>query len=372
MLYYKYVNMRKYIKNKISIIIPTYNEESNIAQLIEELKNEIKNKEFEIIIVDDGSTDNTVENILKVFKNDNNVRVIQREFDRGLLQSIKFALQSITGEFFIVMDGDGQHSPKDINRLINNLSTNDLVIGCRNLDKLKTLSSERVVVSRFFNMLIRVVLSNKISDPLTGFFAGKISLLNKKFFILANSGFKVLLDLIFTNRNKNIKINETEINFKSRVDGKSKLSSQVVFSFFTQLISYVFNGLISSKLIGFIIIGGLGSIIHFSILLSLFNFFEASFILSHSLATVCAATFNFFLNNFLNFFNNRIKKFKDLLISLIKYYLLNFPGFITNIGGAAVAYNILTDSLIISSLIGVLLDTIFKYMVSRTWIWKLN
>ena len=70
MLYYKCVHMRKYIKNKISIIIPTYNEETNIVRLIDELKNEIKNSEFEIIIVDDGSTDNTVENILKVFKND--------------------------------------------------------------------------------------------------------------------------------------------------------------------------------------------------------------------------------------------------------------------------------------------------------------
>ena len=56
--------MRKYIKNKISIIIPTYNEETNIARLIDELKNEIKNSEFEIIIVDDGSTDNT-SNIIK-------------------------------------------------------------------------------------------------------------------------------------------------------------------------------------------------------------------------------------------------------------------------------------------------------------------
>ncbi len=89
--------MRKFIKNKISIIIPTYNEAENINTLLEEIINEVKNKEYEIIIVDDGSNDETVNNIFKNYNQNNKIKVIQREYDRGLLQSIKFALQSISG-----------------------------------------------------------------------------------------------------------------------------------------------------------------------------------------------------------------------------------------------------------------------------------
>ena len=364
--------MRKYIKNKISIIIPTFNEANNIISLLNDLKKFLKEKDFEIIIVDDGSTDNTVNNIFLAFQNDKIIKVIQREFDRGLLQSIKFALQSITGEYFVVMDGDGQHSPNDLSKIINNIEDNDLVVGYRNLQKTNSLSSERIIFSRIFNVILRFVISKKLIDTLTGFFGGKVSLLNKKFFLLANSGFKVLLDLIFSNKKKNIKIKEVEINFRPRSDGQSKLSSQVIFSFLTQLLSYFFNGIISSKLIGFLIIGGFGSIIHFAILLSTFNILEYSFFVSHTLATFSAATINFLANNYLNFFNNRINEINNLIKSLFKYYILNLPGFITNVGGASLAYNLITDSLILSSLFGVLLDTIFKYIISRTWIWKIN
>ena len=56
----------------------------------------------------------------------------------------------------------------------------------------------------------------------------------------------------------------------------------------------------------------------------------------------------------------------------ISNLLSNDSTFITNVGGASLAYNLITDSLILSSLFGVLLDTIFKYIISRTWIWKIN
>ena len=364
--------MRKYIKNRLSIIIPTYNEANNIIGLTTEIIDLMKDKDYEILIVDDGSTDSTVDNIFDHFKDSKNVKVFQREHDKGLLQSIKFALQSMSGEYFVVMDADRQHAPKDINPLVSYLDKYDLVIGVRDLKNLKQVSLKRAFLSKLFNKIIKLILSIKISDPLTGFFAGKISLLNTKFFLLANSGFKVLLDLIFSNRKKNIKIYEKEIIFGTRKEGVSKLNSQVAFSFVTQLLSYIFNGLISSKFIGFVIIGGFGFIIHFAILLTLLNLFGFPFYICHLAATVCTASINFLANNYLNFYNSRINSFKRLMFSLIKYYLINLPGILTSMGAASFAFNILIRNPVFASLIGVILDTIFKYIISRTWIWRIN
>ena len=201
--------MRKFIKNKVSIIIPTYNEEDNINNLIVQVLNALKNVNCEIIIVDDGSTDQTAEIILKIFEDNANVKLIQREeSSKGLLQSIKFALQTITGEYFAVMDGDGQHTPDDLLTLINELETSDFVIGVRDLKNTASISTFRRNLSKFFNKILSVMLGKVISDPLTGFFAGKISILNKKFFWIDNSGFKILLDLLFSNKGNNIKITE--------------------------------------------------------------------------------------------------------------------------------------------------------------------
>jgi cellulose synthase/poly-beta-1,6-N-acetylglucosamine synthase-like glycosyltransferase len=125
----------------------------------------------------------------QILKNNKNIKIFQREYDRGLLQSIKFALQSMTGEYFGVMDADRPHAPTDINLLVSYLDNYDLVIGVRDLKKLTQVSAKRSFLSKLFNKIIKLILSVKISDPLTGFFAGKISLLNSKFFfiILANS-----------------------------------------------------------------------------------------------------------------------------------------------------------------------------------------
>ena len=89
--------MRKCIKNRLSIIIPTYNEEDNIVGLTAAIIDLMKDRDYEILIVDDASTDSTVENIFNHFSDNKNIKVFQREYDRGLLQSIKFAFQSMTG-----------------------------------------------------------------------------------------------------------------------------------------------------------------------------------------------------------------------------------------------------------------------------------
>tara|TARA_Y100000590_G_scaffold395394_1_gene475329 strand:+ start:1214 stop:2308 length:1095 start_codon:yes stop_codon:yes gene_type:complete len=362
--------MRKFIEKKLSIIIPTYNEGKNIHNLIEDISKKLNQINFEIIIVDDGSSDETAEVILKNFENSKNVKIIQREHDKGLLQSIKFALQTISGEYFLVMDGDGQHSPEDIVHLLKELENNDLVIGIRDLDNITSISKNRAFLSKLFNKMVSLILKKKLSDPLTGFFVGKITLLNKKFFLLNNSGFKILLDLIFCNKDPNIKITEKKINFRKRDEGVSKLNSQVTFSFFTQIISYLFNGLISSKFIGFALIGAFGFIIHFIILFICLNNISLSFYTSHILATLITASFNYVFNNYLNFYENEIKDLNSFVRGLFKYYLINIPGILSSISGASFAYNVLNKNPFFSSFIGVMLDTVFKYIISRTWIWK--
>ena len=119
--------------------------------------------------------------------------------------------------------------------------------------------------------------------------------------------------------------------------------------------SYIFNGLISSKFIGFVIIGGFGFAIHFGILLTLFNFFEISFYISHFVATIFTASINFLANNYLNFYNSRINSIKELTTSLLKYYLINLPGILTSVGAASFAFNILVKNPVFASLIGVIL-----------------
>ena len=84
------------------------------------------------------------------------------------------------------------------------------------------------------------------------------------------------------------------------------------------------------------------------------------------------STVNFLANNYLNFYNSKINSVNELTSAVIKYYIINLPGLITNIGVASFTYNVLTENFIFASFAGIIVDTIFKYVVSKTWIWRSN
>lgn len=360
---------RKYINNKISIVIPIYNEHKNISILINNLIEELKYKDCEFIIVDDGSDDGSIEEVLKIAQINERVKIIQKMNDRGLLQSIKFGLQTISGEIFIVMDGDGQHDPKDISKMLNIINKNDLIIGYRDLKNSKSLGQIRKKISIFFNKCINFILGTNLTDPLTGFFMGKTNILNKDFFNLGSDGFKILIDLIYVNKKK-IQIKEVKINFKRREFGVSKLDTRIAFSFFTQLMSLSTFCVFSSKFIGFIIIGFIGLLIHLVIFVLLISF-ELSFQVSFIISTIFATFNNFFLNHFFNFFSfTKISSMSLLFIALPKYILITMPGTFSSISSANFIHSEYDTSIIIPALIGIIIDITFKYYLSKKWVWK--
>tara|TARA_B100001248_G_C27327974_1_gene429971 strand:+ start:174 stop:869 length:696 start_codon:yes stop_codon:yes gene_type:complete len=103
-----------------SLIIPAFNESKNIINLIDEINSNLNEKEynFEIIVIDDASTDNTKNLLINKKSLLNNLKIITNQNNKGQSYSIKIGIQKSTFNNIVTLDGDGQNDPSDIPRLI--------------------------------------------------------------------------------------------------------------------------------------------------------------------------------------------------------------------------------------------------------------
>lgn len=152
---------------KIGVVIPAYNEELNIGHLLKRIPNNISDK-MEIIVVDDGSADNTYE-----VANQFGVNVIRHPKNRGNGAATKTGLNFCKKNNFnivVIIDGDGQHDPKylsDFVRIINEDSI-DFVIGNR-FRQYYDMNAYRKFCSKLMTAFYFLLLRKKISDPTNGY-----------------------------------------------------------------------------------------------------------------------------------------------------------------------------------------------------------
>ena len=112
---------------KASIIVPVYNEESSIDSLIKMLEERRKGKDWEIVVVDDGSGDKT-SNIVRRYKS---VILISHPYNKGNGAAVKTGIRNAQSENLVVLDADNQHDPGDIDKILSYLGEFDLVVGSR-------------------------------------------------------------------------------------------------------------------------------------------------------------------------------------------------------------------------------------------------
>ena len=227
--------------DELSIIIPIYNEGKNIKKLWIKIKRHLNLKKYEIIYVDDDSWDNSFMILKEINKKDKKVKfIVRKKKPRDLSQSCILGFKKSKYKNILVMDGDLQHDPKYISKLINkyNTTSSDIIVGCRNFySKNNTgLNIIRTFASILLNFSINNLLGNKTSDPMSGFFLFKKKILKKTKKNFYKKGYKILADIIYSNNN-HIKISDIKINFKKRLYGKSKINLKILL----YLIFFIFK-----------------------------------------------------------------------------------------------------------------------------------
>ncbi|MBU1152826.1 glycosyltransferase [bacterium] len=165
------------LTEKISIILPTYNEKGNILPLIDAIHDELVDYDHEILVVDDNSPDGTYQAV--VDRNCPYVRAILRAENPGLANSIRCGLENAQGDIFVIMDSDFNHQPKYLPPMIQSLSYYDCISASRFLYGGKMDTRIRHILSWIFNIFVRLMTGGQITDSLYGFLAIKRNIIEK-------------------------------------------------------------------------------------------------------------------------------------------------------------------------------------------------
>ncbi|MDX1371571.1 MAG: glycosyltransferase family 2 protein [Nitrososphaeraceae archaeon] len=145
----------------MSIILPARNEAASLSSLLPAIRESYP--EAEIIVVNDGSDDDTVD-----ICNENNVKVINHPYPKGNGAAVKTGARAATGDILVFMDADGQHSPADISKLVEELEKGfDMVVGSRSFKSHATVS--RGIANRLYNWFASWMTGHKIPDLTSGF-----------------------------------------------------------------------------------------------------------------------------------------------------------------------------------------------------------
>lgn len=356
---------------RLSIIAPTYNEVRNIIPFVERVKSALANFDWEILFVDDNSSDGTAQQAFDYGAHDCRVRTIIRLNDRGLAKSSIQGMLSARGDILCVMDADGQHDPAVLVDMLTRLEQKnlDVVSAARRLETdqaLEALSPIRHKLSKLGNWFSSLVLGRKLADPLTGYF-----LIRRNRFLdlaprLGDPGFKLLLDILYCD--KNLRHDEVPFDFGARVHGESKLDTYVIWKFVTFLLSKMTAGLLPASLISFLFVGGSGVFVHFAVLYTTLSL-SKSFIAAQTIATLVAATSNFLLNNLLTFQDRRLRGWRKFG-GYLKFLIVSTVGIVANVSAATLTYERIIHVVFFATLAGIAIDTIWKFVIANRFIWR--
>lgn len=372
-------------KEKAIIIIPTYNEEENIAntiQLVLQQTDSLDDFQVEILVFDSQSTDNTATLVNDLAQRFPGIIHFASEAQKtGLgsayIQAMNRAIDVLQADIVFEFDADGSHQPMYIPAMLELLKTHDVVVGSRYIpggSMPKDWGIHRKLLSRGGNWIARLLLTNKFKDLTSGMRATRTSVLKKVLpdrFLSNHYAYKLhLYWLLFQAK---AKIIEYPITFIDREKGYSKLPKNSIVDSIRVLINLRFNKL--KQYIIMCLVGSLGALIQFSCY-SVLRSYDFSPFIASQIAMSIAILSNFTLNSRITFKRHKINTplQKSALLSRLTQFILYSIGMIylqSTWVSLAVDYfgsGVTKEGIIV--LFGIYIGSMINYLFYSTVIWS--
>ncbi len=207
---------------KLCIIVPVYNEGGNISKILQLLNNVNFGIPYEIIVVNDGSTDNTLSELLKTSKRMKNVKVISYRQNKGKGYAIRIGLKNSNSDLFVIQDADFEYFPKEIPKLIKHIINDEskVVYGSRFKGDAEKISFTNLLGNKVLTFMTNLMFMSNLSDMETCYKAVHRSVLKK--LNLKSNGFEIEGEITAKILKNGYRIKEVPIKYIARTKEAGK------------------------------------------------------------------------------------------------------------------------------------------------------
>jgi dolichol-phosphate mannosyltransferase len=356
--------------DKISIIIPTYNEKDNIAPLLSRVDKALSGYDYEILIVDDDSKDGTIE-LASSLADRYPVKVLVRRNERGLATAVVHGLKSAAGEIIGVMDADLQHPPEVIPDLVKAIEGGaDMVVASRYIEGggCPNWGLSRRIISKVALVISHLLLpsTRQVKDPLAGFFMFRRQNVDPA--KLKPIGYKISLEVMLTGSFQHVV--EVPYIFEDRSAGQSKLNPGQQLDYLKHLLSLMARTGELGMLLKFMAVGLSGVVVNEGVywLLTRFGGMAVYDYLAVVIGIEVSIITNFVLNDTFTFAKRRAGK--SFMGRLLKFNLICLAGAAIQWGLFMLFTRVFGVYDLLSNFIGIVVAFLWNYSVNRNWTWK--
>ena len=372
---------------QLSLVIPTYKERNNIEALIEQLNSLLDRVipgDYELILVDDNSPDETWKVGLALAERYPQLIVMRRMTEKGLSSAVIRGWQAACGHVLGVIDADLQHPPEILLELLSAVQQGaDLAVASRHVEGggVSEWSFMRRTLSRgaqIIGLIMLPAVVGRVSDPMSGYFLVRRDAIAGP--VLNPKGYKILLEVLGRGSVKDIA--EIGYVFQERSEGKSKVTWRHYLDYLHHLarlrsrgrLEKMVNKLPIGRFLRFAAVGFSGLFVDFTVFYLLFDQLGVGLTTSNVLAAEIAIFNNFLWNDAWTFadLSQRQLGWRARLKRFLKFNLICLAGLVLNTLIVNLLFNIFGFNAYLAKLVAVAIVTLWNFWVNLKLSWRVT